>query len=170
MEIRSPIGLITVAAGLLLQAGCVSSPPPPKTSASDFESMNMPPGQTAIPDEVLGTDPSAVRLQDIGGDFLLYMRINKQMPATLQDLSTVDGQGNAASFNAPASGQPYVYVSTGLWLSGHSQDIVVYDPALTKQSRRWCLFLGAPQPNGSVSVDVVALPESVFQQYKPKGS
>ena len=131
--------------------------------------MNLPPGQTATPDEVLGTDPSAMRLQDIGGDFLLYMRINKQMPATLEDLRTVDDQGNAATFNSPASGQPYLYVPSGLWLAGHSQDIVVYDPSLTRQSKRWCLFLGAPQANGSVSVDVVALPESVFRQYKPKG-
>ena len=110
-----------------------------------------------------------MRLQDIGGDFLLYMRINGQMPARLEDLRAVDDQGDAATFNSPAAGQPYVYVPAGLWLSGHNTDIVVYDPTLTRKSMRWCLFLGPRRGNGTFSVDVVALPESVFRGYKPAG-
>jgi hypothetical protein len=167
---KSPIlRPLPFAAALILQAGCVTTPPRQQTSASDFASINTPPGQTANPDEILGTDPTAMRLQDIGGDFLLYMRINKQMPTTLDDLRTVDDQGSAATFNSPASGQPYVYVPNGMWLSGHSQDIVLYDPGLTKRSMRWCLFLGPPRGNGTFSVDVVALPETVFRGYKPAG-
>jgi hypothetical protein len=165
---KSPIcRLAPFAAALLVAAGCTTTQSRQETSATDFASGNTPPGQTVNPDEILGTDPTAIRLQDIAGDFLLYMRIYKQMPPTLEDLRTIDNQMPAAALVSPGSGQLYVYVPAGLWLTGHSEHIVVYDPALTKQSKRWCLFLGPPHPNGSFSVDVVALPESIFQQYKP---
>jgi hypothetical protein len=171
MDIRFPLRrFVTVAAALLLQAGCVTTQSREPTGPQDFASSNLPPGQPVTPDELLGTDPSAVRLEDIGGDFLLYMRINGHMPAGLEDLRSVDDQGGAAMFISPNSGQPYVYVPGGLWLSGHSNNIVVYDPELTKKGMRWCLFLGPQRANGTFSVDVVALPESVFRQYKPASS
>jgi hypothetical protein len=157
---------LSIAALLLGQVGCASHPQQTANS-SNVSSINLPPGETANPDDILGTDPSAVRLQNLGGDFLLYMRVYGQMPAKLEDLRAVDDQAGANTVNSPAVGQPYVYVPRGLWLSGHSNDIVVFDPALTKRSMRWCLFLGPRRGNGSFSVDVVALPESVFKTYKP---
>lgn len=157
-----------IIAAVLAQAGCASHPQQPN-NGQPVSTINLPPGETANPDEILNTDPSAMRLQDIGGDFLLYMRIYGQMPSTLDQLRAVDSQIDPATFNSPASGQPFIYVPTGLWLSGHSNDIVVYDPVQTAKQMRWCLFLGPRRGNGTFSVDVVALPESVFRGYKPRG-
>src|ERR1700683_3942245 len=152
---------LSIAAMLLAQAGCASHPQQPNNGQA-VSGINLPPGETANPDEILNTDPSAMRLQDIAGDFLLYMRIYGQMPSTLDQLRAVDSQIDPATFTSPAPAPPDVYVPTGIWLGGHSNDIVVFDPVQTARQMRWCLFLGPRRGNGSFSVDVVALPESVF--------
>jgi hypothetical protein len=150
-----------VAAGLLL-AACQSSNPPPKPA---------PPGNfltaPASPDQIVDTDPAAARLQDLGGYILLYFRQHQQMPRALDDLRTIPGGGDL-DFTSPSSGRPFAYYQTGIWAPDKGDKcIIACDPAPSAGGKRWCLFMMAPKNGAALSVDVVALPESMFLSYRP---
>jgi hypothetical protein len=162
--------LCLLAAAALALVGCASqsqqsTTPQPVGNTFDFSGVGS--DTSATPDEIVNADPSAARLEDIGGDLMLFYRLNRAMPPNLQALASVTDEGAPPNTLSPGSGQPYVYSSDGLWLEGHTQSIVVYDPTLSAKSMRWCLFRGPLHPNGSFSVEVVALPDSIFQTYKP---
>jgi hypothetical protein len=165
---RWPSFCLLVAAGLALP-GCTTQPQqstaPPVSNTLDFSGVGT--NDAVTPDDVLTADPSATRLEDIGGDLMLYYRVNRAMPPNLDALATVTDQGVPPNEYSPGANQPYVYVPDGLWLEGHSQSVIVYDPALNSKGARWCLFRGPLHPNGSFSVEVVALPDSIFHNYKP---
>jgi hypothetical protein len=122
-------------------------------------------GDPVTPDKVVSTDPTAARLQDIGGYIMLYYREHNQMPQALSDLSSLPG-GQDLNFNS-SSGQPFVYQPAGMWSpERNNKCIVVYDPQL-KDSKRWVLFMSIPKAGGALDVDVYLLPEPFFLNYRP---
>ncbi len=152
----------TVAAALLL-AACQSGNPPPKPAAPPANFLAAP----ASPDEIVGTDPAAARLQDIGGYILLYFRQHQQMPPALDDLRTIPGGGDL-DFTSPSSGRPLAYYQTGIWAPDKGDKcIIACDPVPSAGGKRWCLFMMAPKNGAALSVNVVALPEPMFRNYRP---
>jgi hypothetical protein len=158
----------------LAATGCQSSAPPEPApvmaqsgpASMDFSKAPTPPsGKDATPDSVLPTDPSATRLQDIGGYIMLFYRSHQAMPQTLGDLASLPG-GQDLNFNS-ASGQPFVYQSTGMWSPERDNKcIIAYDPEL-KNGKRWVLFMSLPKSGGPLDVDVYNLPEPFFLNYRP---
>jgi hypothetical protein len=177
MRARFPLHALTaVLAGGVL-CGCQSSNPAPKQSPpQDFgfggdDTPSQSSGnalQPVSPDSIIATDPSASRLQDIGGYILLYYRDHQQMPPSLDELRDLPG-GDNLNFNSGSIDRPFVYDGAGLWASdGGSKCIVAYDPVEQSDGKRWCLLMTIPKAGSALSVDVVALSESVFRNYKPR--
>lgn len=155
-------------AAALLVGACQSNNAPPKTGASADAAVAHPSGSfvPSSPDEIVETDPAAMRLQDIGGYILLYYRDHQQMPPSLDELRTIPGGGDL-DFTSPSTGQPFVYYQTGMWAPDQGEKcIVAYDPARAASGKLWCLFMTLPKAGAALSVDVVALPEQIFLNYQ----
>jgi hypothetical protein len=165
--------LLILIAGLAL-GGCQSSSPAPVRPAvqepsapASVDFTKMPGGNepTASSDSIIQANPSASRLQDIGGYIMLFYRLHQEMPAKLQDLSSLPG-GGELNFNS-MSGQPFVYQSTGMWSPDRANKcIIAYDPELVS-GKRWCLFMTVPKGGNALDVDVFDLPEPFFLNYQP---
>lgn len=155
-----------LAAALLL-AGCQSASPPPSQPAQ-APTANFLSAPTS-PDAIVGSDPAAVRLQDIGGYILLYYREHQAMPPNLDELRKIPG-GEDLNFISPSSGQPFTFSPAGMWIPGNGEKcIVAYDPARSPNGNRWCLFMLPPKDGAALSVDVVTIPEPMFLSYRPVG-
>ena len=174
MPIRMTRNLLSIAVAGALLFGCSQSPPPQPTlpvgpTSIDFSQHNDPgtiTGEPVSPDAILSTDPAASRLQDIGGFLLLYYREHKQMPPMLDDLANMPG-GDSLNLAAPRSGREFSYVPNGLWSEAHPDKcIVAYDPDL-RGSARWCLLMTPPTSGSALTVNVLAVQESVFEKFKP---
>jgi len=154
----------------MILCGCQSNNPTPKAGPPpELGFENQSPSEPASPDSIVATDPSASRLQDIGGYILLYYRDHQQLPPSLDDLRAMPG-GDNLNFTSGSIDQPFVYYNTGLWASdGGSKCIVAYDPVEESDGKRWCLLMTIPKAGSALSVDVVALSESVFRNYQPRG-
>jgi len=157
-------------AGLLL-AGCRPATPPPAAgpqTAFDFSRENggnSSAGAPLSPDEIVSTDPTAARLQDVGGYVLLYYRDHGQMPATLDELRNIPG-GQDLQFTSASTGQPFVYQPAGMWSPQRGDKcIILYDLDL-KHGARWCLFMTLPKAGSALTVDVAAIPEPIFLNYR----
>jgi len=150
-----------MAAAALVLAACQSHGPPPNP-APPANFLAAP----ASPDQIVDTDPAAARLQDIGGFVLLYYRQHQQMPRALDDLRTIPGGGDL-DFTSPSSGQPFAYYQTGIWAPDKGDKcIIACDPVPSASGKRWCLFMMAPKNGAALAVDVVAVPESMFRNYR----
>ncbi|HEX4053963.1 MAG TPA: hypothetical protein VHX86_06835 [Tepidisphaeraceae bacterium] len=166
-QTRSVTFAFMVAAALLV-AACQSSTPSPRRGAPAGLPVADQTGSFAptSPDEIVETDPAAMRLQDIGGYLLLYYRDHQAMPPHLDDLRAIPG-GADLDFTSPSTGQPFVYYPVGMWAPGQAEKcIVAYDPARTAGGKRWCLFMTLPKAGAALSVDVVALPDQMFLNYQ----
>jgi hypothetical protein len=116
------------------------------------------------------TDPCAMRLQDISGVLLQYFALNKRLPARLDELAPLADAGEALQFVCPASGKPYASDPQGLVLEGREKKIIIYDPTPAHRGSRWCVFMADdPRPGAAQSVEVLAVPEAIFQLYRPPG-
>jgi hypothetical protein len=170
---RGLCGLIGLAAISLLPGltGCKSDSPPAAAPANQTmsplrQALASSGGATPTPEDILPSDPSSVRLQDIGGYILLYYQQNKQMPATLDDLRpyVTDADFKVTS---PMSGEPYVYRPTGLWAPNQEEKcIIAFDPTPSARGLRLCLFMSMPKASSALSVEVVGLPEQDFERYR----
>lgn len=157
MEKRRILFCLSVLLALLI-GGCQSNSPatPVKT-------------QAAI------NDPSAIQLQNISGAILTYYAINKQLPDNLQeaagylDVPTPLVESDSLSFVSPTSHKRYVYASNGLTVIGKDKYVIVYEPEPNADGNRWCIFMTPPTPGKPISLEVVAIPEAVFQTYQPAG-
>jgi hypothetical protein len=166
--------LIVLIVASLYQCGCQTTsvkpaPTPVNQIKDNLNNGGDPSARTYSPDEFLPGDPSAGRLQDIGGDLLLYYRLYHQMPQSLEDIKTIVGADSQPNLISP-SGQPYIYAPGGLWIPKQDKCIMVYDPSLTPDGEHWCLLMPPSKPGGALSVNVVAIPEPVFRSYRPPGS
>jgi len=161
MRIRSRLIAFGPIAAALLLAACQSASPPPSKPTQTANFLSAP----TSPDAIVGTDPAAMRLQDIGGYVLLYYRQHQQMPPTLDELRNIPGGGDL-DFNSPASRQPFAYSQGGMWAPDKGDKcIIAYDPSQSPNGKRWCLFMMLPKGGAALSVDVVALPEPIFLSY-----
>ena len=157
--------LAILIAGLVV-SGCQSNssqpaPAQPAGVSADFSKVPPPAsGSQVTPDSVLASDPSASRLQDIGGYIMLYYRGHQQMPPSLNDLASLPG-GQGLNFNS-ASGEPFEYQAAGMWSPERSDKcIIAYDPEL-RNGKRWVLFMTLPKTGKPLDVDVYDLPEPFF--------
>ena len=167
--VRHCLAFVLLAEVLLL-SGCKSDTPvAPAPEASQTMSplrQALASGGGASPDDILPSDPSSLRLQDLGGYLRLYYRQNKQMPAALEDLRPYVSDGDF-NITSPFSGEPYVYKSTGMWSPNQDDKcIICFDPTLTPKGMRICLFMSMPKASSALSVEVVALPEQDFRRYE----
>jgi hypothetical protein len=162
-----------IALGLpvLLLAGCGPKTPPPvapnEPTTIDFSHVptTNPVGGSQNPNDILQTDPSAARLQDIGGYIMLYYRDHAQMAPSLEDISAMPG-GQDLNFTS-ATGETFIYQPRGMWSPDHGDKcIILYDPAI-RDGRQWCLFMTLPKAGAPLNVDVVDLPEPLFLNYRP---
>ena len=133
----------------------------------------LPPASAAGPrlttDQVVGSDPCAVQLQNVEGVLLQYFALNHQLPPTLQDLIPLADADQPLSLVCPETHQPYAYLPAGLSAANQAKRIIVYDAAPHRSGTRWCILmppLTHAHP-GSLSMEVVALPEAAFRQFYP---
>jgi len=117
-------------------------------------------------DQILSNDPSVVRLQDITSVLLLYCATYRHLPASLEDLALMADPGTQLNFTSPASGRPYVYVPAGLQTPRGGKRIIVYDPALSANGKRWCILMGDSAPGKARTAEVFQMPETVFRTYQ----
>jgi hypothetical protein len=163
-----PGAAICIAAAMSI-AGCQSSTAPtPQPQPPDAAVTRLPVAGQGTPDATLNTnqafltDASAVRLDEIVGDLLLYFRANQGMPGQLEDLRTVAG----ADLNLIAPcGQPYGYVPQGLSVRNSNKLLVVYDPQESADGRRWCILVVQLRPGAPLTAEVLAISETLFRTY-----
>ena len=65
------------------------------------------------------------------------------------------------------SGKPYVYDRAGLSAPGKDKRIILYDAEPSHNGTRYCLLMPTIHPGEAQSVEVMAVPESLFKLYKP---
>jgi hypothetical protein len=166
---RRCLFVILVACAMV---GCQQQPPPPvsfgptSVDYSNKPDTESPTGEPLSPESIFPTDPTATRLQDIGGYILLYYRDHKQLPASLDDLRSLPG-GDDLQFTSASTGEFFAYQPAGMWSPNHTDKcILIYDPNLIN-GKRWCLFMTAPNNGAALSVNVTAIPDSMFQTYRP---
>jgi len=148
----------------LVLAACQTGSPP---SARRQQTSPVQSG-TADSDQAVISDPCAAQLHDICGAILLYYSLNKRLPPKLEDLRAMADVDAPLSFTCPVSHQPYVYVPAGLSAPDRAMRIIVYDPVPSPDGRRWCILLAPSQAGSStVTLDVLAIPERIFQAYQP---
>jgi hypothetical protein len=170
MSVRSLRNALPVVMTGLLLAGCQPAAPPPTAGGPTFDlgqgnGGNASGGVPSSPDAIVSTDPTAARLQDVGGYVLLYYREHEQMPASLDELRNMPG-GQDLQFTSASTGKPFVYQPAGMWSPQRGDKcIILYDPDL-KHGARWCLFMTLPKAGAALSVDVMAVPEPIFLNYR----
>lgn len=144
--------VVVVCAGLA--GGCAAEVKAPPAAR---------PGVGAADDAAMATDASAVRLQDISGAMLLYYVKHKELPGVLEDLRPLVGPEMA--FANPVTGQPYVYVRSGLAVPGQERMLLLYDAAAGADGWRWGIVASLPDGNRPLTMMVVRLSEKVLNAY-----
>jgi hypothetical protein len=168
------------AAAAAMFGGCVTQEVPQhapirttSTAAQPVEpepAKEFSPNATTVnPDELLNTDPSAVRLENIQEALLEYCAVHDRLPAKLDDLQSMVSPPSSLKLTAPGSNQPYVYVPDGLYAPSHSKRIIVYAPTATPAGKRWCILMPDLRSPGARSFEVKDIPEALFQRSKPMG-
>jgi len=164
--------LSSAAALTFALMGCQSTSAPPSGTASRLGPfVSVSPGARVSAGESIGStgeaDDCATRLQDLGGTFLTYWNLNKHLPRSLEDLRSVVDPGTELKLSCPDSTAPFVYVPAGLRAAGRNRAILVYDPHLSKDGKRLCLLAEDPRAGAPWSVEVLAVPQSIFTLYRP---
>jgi hypothetical protein len=164
-------------------AGCQSQPAAPAalpvnqitylspTGQAVDAPMPAPPtaGQMSA-DQIVDSDPAAVRLQDIEGLLLEFYALNRRLPTSLEEArSLADADAPADLFVSPDTHTPFTYTAAGLGSASNSKRIILYESVSHAGGQRWCILMPPPAAAspGSASMEVISLPESVFGRYKP---
>lgn len=129
------------------------------------------------PDDLAGDDACRVRIDAIREPLIVFVLMNKRMPATLEELKAADPK-SPLDLTCPASGKPYVYVPAGLrdaTATGKAagRRLVLYDPTPAhrdprnpdKGLHRRGIVMNDPAGNKALVVDAVELTEKEFQAY-----
>lgn len=151
---------------MLLIAGCQPvKPANPRGDPLAGLSAGDPSGQTTSADQVLKTDPCGSRLHDVGGALLMYYALNKHMPEQLEEVKSMADFGMELVFTCPKSGKPYSFTPNGLAAIGKDKRIVIYDSEPSHDGRRWCVFMPTPRLGQAMSLEVLLVPEGLFNTY-----
>jgi hypothetical protein len=158
-----PIVLIAVA---MLLAGCqpTASTPPQK---APIAVTPLPTNRPPTADEAVASDPCSTRLHDIEGALLMYYLVNKQLPATLDQIKPFADAGTELVLTCPVSNKPYVYSAEGLLAAGYDKRIIVWDPAPVHKGSRWCIVMQRPHPGEALVAEVIQVPEKAFAAFVP---
>ena len=113
---------------MFVLGGCASNPDAPPA----VQTVNTPNEENI--------DPTAVHLHDVAGRLLLFAAKNNRLPATLDDLEMLPGDGGKPSSLDPATGQAFVYSPNAIKPRSLPGRVIVYQ-AVTKQGgSRWALL------------------------------
>jgi hypothetical protein len=115
---------------------------------------------------VIVNDPCGQQLQTISEAILLYYAAHRQLPPTLDDLRTVTDIDAPLVFVCPASGEKYLYDPAGLYAEGKKKHIILYDAKPAHGGARWCIFTDDMKANSALTMDVLLVPEDVFETYQ----
>ncbi len=114
------------------------------------------------------TDPCALRMQDLCGAMLLYFTANKHLPDKLESLQRYADAGTTLTFTCPASGQPYIYNSTGLVAPGIRDTLILYDATAAHRGERWGIVMAPPATGKAVLMYVIPLSDKLLNAYSPE--
>lgn len=173
--------IVGALAAAPLLAGCTTTTVRPdsgrqvKTTTADTQVQPTPrpqarPGTPAMPPPPLDpsmTDPSAVRLDEIRGQILLYYAVHRKLPPRLEDLASFADLGTEASYVSPTTGKPYTYLPAGLVTPGQTRRLIVYDAQPPAGATRWGILMGEPQGDQPAATWAVPLSDAVFKAYVP---
>ncbi len=116
-------------------------------------------------DPLAEREPCASRLHDIAGTMLLYFAVHKRLPAELNELRALADIDQELEFTCPTTGQPYVYVPSGLRFPGKEERLVLHDAEASHGGARWGILAAPPKGERPASMWAVRLPETVFRSY-----
>ena len=133
----------------------------PNKSKSDTETAAVNANALSL-DDALGTDPAVQRLDKIIAAMLLYYAVKHDMPEQLTDLLSVDGDLQLRN----PSNQPYVYHRTGMRSPGAANTVIVNDPAVSANGRRWCILNISPGKGTELQLEPRPIPENLFLGYQ----
>jgi len=166
--------IVIVAAASVLLAGCVTQTQRPDQS---FAESALPPrviengGAPSAPNRSAGqfadVDSCAGRLQDIGGQLVLYYSLYNQLPARLDDLRAAASVGEVSDYACPVSHEPYVYVPGGLVRPGDERRLYLFDASPAHGGMRWGLVFAPKHGRQPPLADVIKIPEPWMKQYVP---
>lgn len=171
-RIRRTIWLLASIATALALDGCKSAtepvPPPRPVVRVNGEQFTGNAAEKPLPiDQALKSDPCAARLHAISGAMLEYYALHNRLPATLQDLQSLADLDQPLQFTCTESGQPYVYVPTGLQSPDETRRIILHDPAPDRSGLRWVILMQKPRGRQPAAMFVVSLTEPLFRAYTP---
>jgi len=162
------LSLITAMSALALPLLCACQQSTDKSGASNgLQPVDTDPSSGLSADQVVLSDPSAIQLHDICGPLLVYYSIHRALPIQLTDLIPYAMPDEPLNFVSPGSGKPYLYGQKGLQRSGSDKILIVADPEPSARHIRWCILMQPPKGNGTLALEVIGIPESIFGQYRP---
>ena len=148
---------LMAAALALVLAGCQGSGSAPAGGPA-------PSAGTASGDLPAGLSPCVERLNEIGGQILMFYTMQRRLPADANELKAAAGNLPLA---CPDSGQPYVYRPGGLKLPGQPGLLVLYDATPFHNAQRWGLFIVPPRDKQPLIAAPAAINEKAFQAALP---
>lgn len=169
--VRCAVAMAVVSA---VAVGCVDSKPKGKTVQEALGLPDMPKGPPpATVEDALLADPCTNRMQDLAGALLMYYAMNRTLPKTLDDLSSLEDVTGKLKLTCPASNQPYVYDLQGLHTVGGKKYIIAYDPtpahggeAAKKLGGARNVIVTPEEAKGNTrSFEVMLMPEGTFKTY-----
>ena len=160
--------MILLLLGVLpLLTGCQPATPTASEQKTAVSAAPLPPGRQPTADEAVASDPCSTRLHDIEGALLMYYALNKQFPASLEDLKPFADAGTELKLTCPVSNLPYVYSSAGLVAAGSNMKIIVWDPTPAHNGMRWCIVMPFAAPGAALVPDVKPIGEKEFAAFVP---
>jgi hypothetical protein len=108
--------------------------------------------------------PCAEQLQDVLGEFLVYFRLYKELPAQIKDLARVGPI--SVPLACPTTHAPYVYNPAGMTVPNWTGRLILYDSCPHGGFRRGIL-VERMTPGQSLLAYVIPISEKDFQAAKP---
>jgi hypothetical protein len=161
-------GCVTETKTLPQQAGTVTKKPHGKAQAGKqrpTKTSSRGGGRSGErPNEL--EDPCATRLHELSGLLLTYYAVNKHLPDRLDELAPLIDADATFETTCPASGQPYVYVPSGLQSSsGGERYLILYDAVAAHGGLRWGIFVAPPHGGQPPATWVILMSDDVFRGY-----
>jgi hypothetical protein len=161
--------LISIVA--LSFTGCVPADPDAAPASRTRQSKVAAPKSKVPPQptmELSPTDPCAERLHALCGPLLMYYKLNRKLPAAIEDLQDIAGPDPDVEFTCPESGKPYVLFTTRLPRGHDPGFILISDAEPSHLGLRWAISVEEPRNTAEPLITrVVAEPESLFQTHVP---
>ena len=154
-------------------AGCKTTTQPPQPEPRTIVRVNgeqFPGTPTEKPqpiEQALKSDPCAARLHAISGAMLEYYALHNRLPKALQDLQSLADLDQPLQFTCTESGQPYVYIPTGLQSQDDTRRIILHDPVPDRSGLRWVIMMQKPRGRQPAAMWVVSLTDPLFRGYTP---